>query len=204
MEMTFTSVCRLPSALSQTGFLFTLIYGIWCLIVLVRRKSARPSFLAIIPFLVIVPIVWSSYVNVMEGMALSGGGRASTAAGFADALMMLEMGALTSALLALVASIRGPRGGNTRSSAAAILVHATLAGLTLWFARAVSNGALDLLLHQLRPVVILFAAALVAFSAALLMRRLHASPIAIAVVMAIIVFVTHAQIRRFAAIAMGL
>lgn len=204
MDMTFSTVHGHHSFLSNMGVLFTLIYGFWCLVVLIRRKSKRPAFLAIIPFLVSVPIAWADYVNVIRGMALSGGGRASTAAGFAEALMSLALGAIASAVLAIVASIRGPRGGDARSSAAAVLVQAILAGLTFWFAQAVPNGTLDLrLLHQLSPAIILSAVVLATLSAGLLMRHLRVSPIAIAVIMAIVVMVVRAQVNAYVRVAIG-
>ena len=203
MDFSLT-ICRQPSRLFQASVVFILVYGIWCLAVLVRRRSSRPAFLAVIPFLVGLPVVWSSYINVMRGMAISAGGPASTAAGFADALTMLTVVAIASALLATVATIRGPRGGDMRASAAGVLIPAILAGVTVWFARAVANREVDLAaLDQFSPALILTAVVIVATSVALLLRGLSTSPIAVAVIMAAIAFLAFAQAAAFEKIAMG-
>jgi hypothetical protein len=130
------------SGLTRWLLLVLTVYGLWCLITIVLRRSKRPGFLALVPLFVTMPVVWLEYANLLMAMAFSvGGGRPSLAVGFVQAMVVFGTGVCVTAALAIVALLRGPRQGTSvAASATGAVVAAALAGITLWFAAYALDG----------------------------------------------------------------
>lgn len=201
--MTWTSGPHYPLA-TRLALLFTSGYAIWCLAGIIRRRSTRPGFLAVVPVLVNLPFVWNGFVNLSRGMSLSGGGRGALSAGLAEALLSLWLGATVSAALAGIASIRGPRHGSARSSAVTVLVLAILGGATLWFARFVGDTRVfdASLTGQAAIGGVSAAIVVVVFLAIAARKRVQPSPIAVAATATILAVLTWQQIGIYRRIAM--
>ncbi len=201
MDMTWSSGPHYPLSTSL-AFLFTIAYAIWCAVTIARRGSARPGFLAVVPFLASIPIVWWGYVQVIRAMSISGGGRAALAAGLAEALWMLCFGAAVSAVLALVTAIRGPRHGSRRSTVMTVFALAAAAGVSIWFAPFVLGGRYDLLLLQ--RVFFGSIALLIAIIVLLLIGtwRHPPAPLAVAAINLVVCIAAWQQIEVYRRIAM--
>lgn len=122
----------------QLAIVFIMVYGLWCLVTILRRRSTKPGFLALMPLFVTVPVAWWSYLNAMEGLAIADLERGRRPAwvnvGFEEAILTLGVGALATTALATVALLRGPRQGTSlAASAVAVAVIAALTGITLWY-----------------------------------------------------------------------
>jgi hypothetical protein len=74
-----------------------------------RGRSSVPLAAMIVPFAMATCGTWVGLINVLRGASISGGGRASMAAGIAEALTMLIFGAFSASAVALVALIRRHR-----------------------------------------------------------------------------------------------
>lgn len=151
-----------------------------------------PGALALVPLLCSIPVVWPGFANVAAGIAVSGGGRAATAAGVAETLAFLFHGAVASAVLALVAAVRGPHDAQRLVSATALLLGGALAGVVLWYGsrlHALPAPALP------RLGALTSALAAAAFFGWAAWRRAKPSPIAVLVIALTIVIAAWQQIE---------
>ncbi|HEX8255489.1 MAG TPA: hypothetical protein VF846_20280, partial [Thermoanaerobaculia bacterium] len=91
MDMTLVTSCPTPSEKYATLFLVAYPFLLWVL----TRGGKRGRVAAVVVPAALVPLYvgaaasWLIVVSALQGRALSGGGRQSTAAGLAEALGML-------------------------------------------------------------------------------------------------------------------
>ncbi|HYR27900.1 MAG TPA: hypothetical protein VEU30_05510 [Thermoanaerobaculia bacterium] len=203
MDLEMTTSCFHLPLFWRAALIITIVYAIGCLIW--RFRSGAPAVLASIPLFLHVPVAWIQFAQVAEARALAGGGVASTAAGLAQALRSLLLGASVSAALALVAALLARR-GSLHAAAAVIAGIAATVGATLWFAAsmgghadartafigsmaAAATGVTVLAIawrfrtesSRGRTAAALFAVAIVCAAAALIVRQQIAEHVAVAV-----------------------
>lgn len=191
----------------QLAVFFILVYGLWCLITIILRRSRRPGFLALLPLFVTVPVAWLSYLNVLEGMSRTGsGGRAALNAGLAEAILSLGIGALATTGLAIVALVRGPRQGSSlAASAVAAALVAALAGVTLWYGTYAYRMLTTRLEYPPHPLAgaIGTAVAIVAYLVFAWRRQFYPSPLAVATAAALATLVVRQQVVIYQRIAIS-
>lgn len=181
MDIGLTSVH--PSTSAQFFILFIAGYGIWALITIARRRSSMPGLVAVVPLLVAVPVVWLGYYDSIAGLPLGGGARGAAAAGLAETLFTLLLGAVVSTMLALLAAWRGPRTARPLGSLLAVLVVASLSLTAIGFAARIHHAAAfgaERLAHPYAGATV-SAIIAIAFLGLTAWRRLAPSPIVIAV-----------------------
>jgi hypothetical protein len=109
--MELSSVHPYPSTAAQVTALFCLFWPILVAGLLRKREiSAAPMAAMAAPLAFSLASVFDGLCNVMRGMAISGsGGRASVAAGAADALFMLATGTVSAVVVLIIALLRRHR-----------------------------------------------------------------------------------------------
>lgn len=181
--------------------LFLSVYGLWCLITIVLRRSEKPAFLALVPLFVTVPFAWLSYASIIHLlMTTVGSGRATRAAVFAEVIGLLGAGACVTAVLAVVALLRGPRQGtSSAASVVAAAVTAGLAGVTIWFASYTMHGGMPRVPNLQIPVAggIVTAVVIVAYLVFAWRRKLYPSAIAVAAIAVLVVLVARWQFEIY-------
>ena len=73
------------------------------------RRNGRPLLILSLPILLNVPVSALGVLRVLEGLSLSGGGRASTAAGAGESVLVLAFGLIVSAFITAIAALLGRR-----------------------------------------------------------------------------------------------
>ena len=206
MDMSWSHVYVTYPLSMRIGFLITFVYSAWCVMTLVRRRSSQPGVLAVIPLLVSLPGVFLAFARVAEGMARSGAGPVALSAGLAEALHSLFIGAVVSALLALVGAVRGPRESSLRATVATVLFMAIPAAVTIWFAADLGSVRWFAQPQVQRSLggSIVTAVASIAFLAIAFRRRLQPSVIAVGVTAVAIAVVVWQRIEMYRRVAMGL
>jgi hypothetical protein len=90
----------------------TSLYALWFLVRIRRARHAASLLPLLMPPLLCTAFgAWVALARVVQGARLSGAGRASTAAGFADAMTVTGFGGIVTTIctvIALIAVARGP------------------------------------------------------------------------------------------------
>jgi hypothetical protein len=101
MEMSWTQICVTPPGFVKLLLLFCLVWPF------VSLRWKVPSLTAmLLPIALATGAVWLGFVRIMEGLAISGGGVASTAAGTAEAWIALFLGLCSAAAVLVFALLR--------------------------------------------------------------------------------------------------
>ena len=156
MSFELSSVCVLPPFYMRVATVATVVFAIWCLVT--RFRKGPPVLLATVPLLLYVPVVWIGFVNTARATDVAGYSRIAVAAGHAEALTSLVIGAAVSAGLALSAAVLARRGNRAVAVLIAVaLTHALIAALA-WQAvdhyRRIAKGSsvAALLANDPRPI----------------------------------------------------
>jgi hypothetical protein len=134
MEMTLATNCSSPGLLAKLLILACLFWPFIAASFLSRRStSAGPMAAVLVPLALSVSGMLMGLYRALEGMSISGGGRAAVSAGIAEALMFLRIGAFFAVIVLIVAAIRRHRPFVDRLTAAlfALLVAETIGALFL-------------------------------------------------------------------------
>jgi hypothetical protein len=74
-----------------------------------RDRSPMPFLAMLLPVALAISVTWIGIANVIEHMPISGGGAASTAAGIAEALVVIVAAVFCAVFVAIAALLRGHR-----------------------------------------------------------------------------------------------
>lgn len=143
MDMSWSFVSAHPSPTRQLVSLFELVWPIAVAFFLRRRvASAAPALAMLIVLGVVQCGIWLSFVNILEGLSISGSGRAARAAGLAEALGMFIGAALSMLAIAVVALIKRHQPLVDRMTAAiAAALAIQMAAMLLFASRLAPVGA---------------------------------------------------------------
>lgn len=108
MDLSHAFVCPTPTAMFIQLFLFFWPF-VSLTIIRKREQSSAPVSAMLLPLAVALLGTWIGIMEGLRGMAISGGGIGSAAAGFAESLHMLLAGACSAAGVAVVALIKRHR-----------------------------------------------------------------------------------------------
>jgi hypothetical protein len=134
MDMTLSSTTASPSLAQIWLILFCVIwpFAAWPLMPS-RGRSSAPLAAMLVPMALSVGVMWLGLARCLYGMAVSGGGVASIAAGIAESLGVLSVGAISAGAVAVLALIRRHR--PTADTPIVMLYALTMAEVAsaLWF-----------------------------------------------------------------------
>ena len=160
MEMEFSSAHFHPSLAAQLVVLFCLFWPFVAVSLMAgRARSAAPVAAALAPLAVSGIGAWLGLADVAWARAITGGGRASSAAGVAESLMMFFLGAFFALVVIVFAAFRRHRPIVDRMSAALVTLF-----LASWIGALISGAAL---IERTVPEAFPFAGAIVAGAVAL-------------------------------------
>lgn len=128
MDFELSTVCVVPPYYLRVAAAATIVFAIWCLVT--RFRKGPPALLATVPLLLFLPVVWIGFVNTALATDVMGSSRFAVAAGHAEALTSLVIGAAVSAGLALSAAVLARRGKRAVGVLIAVaLTHLVIAAL---------------------------------------------------------------------------
>jgi len=106
MEFSLVTDCSTPSAAQRLLVVFFIFWPIIALGMLRRGRSPLPLLATLFPFAIGASVMWMQLAQVIERMAISGGGIASTAAGIAEALSAPLFALVPASLVAIAALLK--------------------------------------------------------------------------------------------------
>jgi hypothetical protein len=208
MDLQF--VCVHPGPAAQAIVLFCILWPFVTLLFLrSRTTSSAPLSAMLLPMAVAVMGIWIGFYNVVTGMSVSGNnGRLASAAGIAEALMILSIGACSAMLVAFFALIRRHRpvaDRVTMALAAAVIIEVIAA---LMFGARIKPLDTQMTLALVwAATALVFALAIAVWLILVLCGRVVSQPIrfgmpAIAIVYAVMAVVVYREVHRYIDIAL--